>query len=120
TQYYFTKAINWLKFRPQCKSTEGNMDRIRCCIKVTFNYTPTDKAIWKSIWSRDIQQSTHNFLWKCIHNIFVVGNFWEHIENLEILGRYPHCKVDESLEHIMLDCDAPGQHQIWRLCADMW
>ncbi|KAF8207351.1 hypothetical protein K438DRAFT_1575714 [Mycena galopus ATCC 62051] len=120
TQCYFTKAINCLKSRPKRKSTEGNLDRIRCCIKDAFDYTPTDKAIWKSIRSRDIQRSTRNFLWKFIHNIFRVGDFWQHIENLEILGRCPHCKVDESLEHIMLDCDVLGQHQIWRLCAEIW
>ncbi|KAF8163910.1 hypothetical protein K438DRAFT_1618039 [Mycena galopus ATCC 62051] len=120
TQRYFTKAIYCLKSRPKRKSTEGNLDRIRCCIKDAFDYTPTDKAIWKSIRSRDIQRSTRNFLWKCIHNIFRVGDFWQHIENLEILGRCPHCKVDESLEHITLDCDVPGQRQIWRLCAEIW
>jgi len=60
------------------------------------------------------------FLWKSVHNNFRVGAFWNHIENLEILGQCPYCKVDESLEHMMLDCDAPGQKQIWALCARLW
>ncbi|KAJ6506247.1 hypothetical protein C8R47DRAFT_967331 [Mycena vitilis] len=60
------------------------------------------------------------FLWKCMHNIFRVGPFWNHMENLEIFGQCPHCRVDESLEHIMLECDAPRSRQVWRLCSLLW
>ncbi|KAJ7624164.1 hypothetical protein B0H17DRAFT_963932, partial [Mycena rosella] len=52
------------------------------------------------------------FLWKCLQH-YRVGSFWEYIPNLEILGQCPTCRVPESLEHIMLECDAPGQKQIW-------
>jgi hypothetical protein len=47
--------------------------------------SPTDAAIWKSIRAATIQRLTRNFYWKCIHNIFRVGNFWGHIEKLQIL-----------------------------------
>lgn len=120
TQRYFTKVISSLKISPHRKSTETNLERIRCCIKDISNYSPPDKQIWRSLRSRDIQRITRNFLWKCVHNTFRVGRFWDHIENLEILGQCPNCKVDGSLEHIMLDCDAPGQRQVWALCARLW
>ncbi|KAJ6506684.1 hypothetical protein C8R45DRAFT_1050932 [Mycena sanguinolenta] len=103
TQRYFTKAINALKPHPHRKSTEINLDRIRCSIKEVSNYT------------EDTQ-----LLWKCVHNIFRLGDFWKHIDNLQIFGLCTHCKVDETLEHIMLDCAAPGQRQIWALCARLW
>ncbi|KAJ6551930.1 hypothetical protein B0H19DRAFT_950337 [Mycena capillaripes] len=32
-----------------------------------------------------------------------------------MVGQCQSCGVLESLEHIMLECDAPGQHQVWRL-----
>ncbi|KAF8191032.1 hypothetical protein K438DRAFT_1591761, partial [Mycena galopus ATCC 62051] len=88
--------------------------------KEISNYSPSDKAIWKSLRSPDIQRTTRNFLWKCVHNIYRVGDFWKHINNLEIFGLCTYCKIDETLEHIMLDCDAPGQRLIWALCARLW
>ncbi|KAJ6530105.1 hypothetical protein B0H19DRAFT_967923 [Mycena capillaripes] len=120
SQRSFTKVINSLKARPYRKSMEINPDRIRSCIYEASNYSPTDKAIWTSLRSRDIQRLTRNFLWKCLHNTFRVGDFWYHIENLQIFGRCPDCNVDETLEHIMLECDAPGQRQIWMLCTKLW
>ncbi|KAJ6505702.1 hypothetical protein C8R47DRAFT_967574 [Mycena vitilis] len=86
---------------------------------VDLLYT-SDKTIWTSLRSPNIPRLTRNFLWKCVHNIFRVGPFWDHIENLEFLGQCPHCKVDESLQHIMLECNAQGPTQIWRLCSTLW
>ncbi|KAJ6469855.1 hypothetical protein C8R45DRAFT_778037, partial [Mycena sanguinolenta] len=120
TQRYFTRAINAQKPLAYRKSTVRNLDRMRCSIKEVSNYIPTDEAIWTSLRSTDIQRKTRNFLWKCVHNIFRLGDFWKHIDNLQIFGLCPHCKIDETLEHIMLDCAAPGQHQIWSLCARLW
>ncbi|KAJ6490931.1 hypothetical protein C8R45DRAFT_825988, partial [Mycena sanguinolenta] len=85
-----------------------------------LGYIPEDKDIWMSIRSTVIRRVTRNFLWKCIHDIFRIGHFWNHIENSEIIGQCPHCKVDETMEHIMLDCAAPGQRQIWMLCVKLW
>ncbi|KAJ6460041.1 hypothetical protein C8R47DRAFT_1180669 [Mycena vitilis] len=120
TQRSFTKIIRYLK-TPHCrKSTEINLDRIRCCISDVSAYIPCNKTIWRSLRSTDIPRLIRNFLWKCMHNIFRVGPFWNHMENLEIFGQCPHCRVDESLEHIMLECNAPGSRQVWRLCSLLW
>lgn len=55
------------------------------------------------------------FYWKCIHNTFRVGDFWTHIDTLEIQRRCHACGVPETLEHIALECEAPGQILIWNL-----
>ncbi|KAJ7735929.1 hypothetical protein B0H16DRAFT_1326772, partial [Mycena metata] len=67
----------------------------------------------KPIGSNNIDRLTRNFLWKCLHNTFHVGRFWEHVDNLESLAQCQICRVQDSLEHIMLECEAPGQHQVW-------
>ncbi|KAJ6471324.1 hypothetical protein DFH09DRAFT_954423, partial [Mycena vulgaris] len=105
---------------PTRKFTEANLDRIRCCIDEAFRYQPTDGAIWTSIRSSNIHRLTRNFLWKCLHNIYHVGSFWEYIPNREILGQCQTCRAPESLEHIMLECDVPGQKQIWQLVERLW
>ncbi|KAJ7216124.1 hypothetical protein C8J57DRAFT_1096195 [Mycena rebaudengoi] len=118
TQRYCAKVINSLKVSPRRKSAETNLNRIRCCIKEVSDYLSSDETIWRSLRSPDIQRLTRNFPWKCVHNIFRVGDFWRHIYNLEIFSQCTYCNVDESLEHIMLDC--AGQRQVWALCAELW
>ncbi|KAJ7251877.1 hypothetical protein C8J57DRAFT_1077649, partial [Mycena rebaudengoi] len=118
TQRYCTKVINSLKVSPRRRSAETNLDRIRCCIKEVSDYPSSDETIWRSLRSPDIQRLTRNFLWKCVHNIFRVGDFWRHIYNLEIFSQCTYCNIDESLEHTMLDC--AGQRQVWALCAELW
>jgi hypothetical protein len=49
-----------------------------------------------------------------------VGDFWLHIDTLEIRGQCHFCNVPETLEHIALECDAPGQKLIWNLAHQVW
>jgi hypothetical protein len=49
-----------------------------------------------------------------------VGDFWYHIDTLELQGRCHVCGVPETLEHIALECDAPGQKLIWDLTREIW
>ncbi|KAJ7724824.1 hypothetical protein DFH07DRAFT_871826 [Mycena maculata] len=104
-----------MRDKPMRKSTTSNLDRIRCSVAKVFEYLPTDSAIWTSLRSNNITRPSRNFLWKSLHDIYHVGFFWDHMPNLENLAQCPTCKVPESLEHIMLECDAPGQHQVWQL-----
>ncbi|KAJ6460238.1 hypothetical protein C8R45DRAFT_1056146 [Mycena sanguinolenta] len=105
TQRSFTKIIQSL---------------IRCSIQDEFNFEPTDAAIWSSIRSANIHRLTRNFLWKCLHNVFHVGEFWDHVPNLEFLGECQTCRVPESMEHILLECNARGQNQVWHLAEKLW
>jgi hypothetical protein len=120
SQRIFTKIIRKLHPRSMRKSTFVNLDRIRCSVQEISKYTPSDEMIWKSIRSVTLQRLTREFFWKSIHNTFRVGDFWLHIDTLETRGQCHVCKVPESLEHIALECDAPGQKLIWDLAQQLW
>ncbi|KAJ6451182.1 hypothetical protein C8R45DRAFT_848593, partial [Mycena sanguinolenta] len=102
------------------KTTLINLDRICCSVQEVCGYTPTNETIWRSIRSVTLQRLTREFMWKCIHNTFRVGDFWSHIETLEIYGRCHVCDVPETLEHIALECDASHQKLIWDLMCNLW
>jgi hypothetical protein len=51
---------------------------------------------------------------------FWVGDFWYHIDTLQIRGRCHACGVPEKLEYIALECDATGQKLIWNLTDQLW
>ncbi|KAJ6506347.1 hypothetical protein C8R47DRAFT_1192275 [Mycena vitilis] len=120
TQRSFTKIIQSLNDKPLRKSTENHLDRIRCCIADEFNFEPTDAAIWSSLRSTHIHRLSRNFLWKSVHNIYHVGAFWERIPHLEMFATCSACRLPESMEHIMLECESPGQRQIWYLAQTLW
>ncbi|KAJ7872702.1 hypothetical protein B0H13DRAFT_1633742 [Mycena leptocephala] len=120
SQRIFTKIIRNLQPAPHRKFTFVNLDRIRCSVAEISHYTPSDEAIWRSTRSVTLQRMTREFFWKCIHNTFRVGDFWSHIDTLEIRGRCHTCGVPESLEHIALECDAPVQKLIWSLTQQLW
>jgi len=109
SQRYFHKIIWNLQPRYVRKGTFINLDRIRCAVYEISKYTPSDDIIWRSICSVTFQRLTREFFWKCIHNTFRVGDFWTHIDTLEMWGRCHTCEVPESLEHIALECNAHGQ-----------
>lgn len=49
-----------------------------------------------------------------------VGDFWSYIDTLEIRRRCHVCGIPETLEHIVLESDAPGQKLRWNLTEQLW
>src|ERR1700738_4744935 len=70
--------------------------------------------------NKDITRSIREFLWKCLHNAHKCGKFWEKIPNFEQRSICPSCKIEESMEHILLECIAPGQATIWNIAKTLW
>jgi len=55
-----------------------------------------------------------------MHNAYKVGKFWNNVPGHEQRGQCPTCNTEESIEHILLECDAPGRRQIWKLANKLW
>jgi len=102
------------------RSTEINLDRIQACATEYYDVAPTHESIWKSTKHKDLTKKTREFIWKCIHDAFKIGRFWENIENYEHRGTCAHCNTTETMEHILTECDAPGREQIWTLANELW
>ncbi|KAJ3805366.1 hypothetical protein F5876DRAFT_69854 [Lentinula aff. lateritia] len=47
--------------------------------------------------------------------------FWDNIPEYETRGMCKECNAtSESLEHILLECRAPGQKEIWSFAENLW
>ncbi|KII84387.1 hypothetical protein PLICRDRAFT_74436, partial [Plicaturopsis crispa FD-325 SS-3] len=101
-------------------STLVSLDMTRHAAKDISNKLPTDSRIWRSIKSKDIARNIREFLWKCLHNAFRCGKWWQNIPNYEHRSVCPHCGTEESMEHILTECDAPGQTNVWKLARRLW
>jgi ribonuclease HI len=115
--YYGIKKTN----RPSPRtSTENNLGRIQACAEEYYNNSPTNETTWKSTKHKDLSKKTQEFLWKSIHNAFKIGRFWANIPTYEHRGTCPICDTEESMEHILTECTAPGRKEIWSLANELW
>ncbi|KAH9849654.1 hypothetical protein C2E23DRAFT_784043 [Lenzites betulinus] len=94
-------------------TTERNIEMIKAAMREDYKHDPTTATIWRAIWAKDVGKRAAAFLWKAIHGAYKVGSYWSNIEGYEDRGVCRSCVVEESMEHILLQCSAPGQHEIW-------
>ena len=105
---------------PPRRGSDLNVGRIQACVEELFDIAPTPEAVWRSTRHKDLTKKTQDFLWKCIHDAFKIGRFWSRIENYERRGVCTLCEVEESMEHILTECEAPGRSQVWSLANELW
>jgi hypothetical protein len=55
-----------------------------------------------------------------IHDGYKVGEYWERITNYQQRAICAHCRVTESMDHILTECMCPGQGLIWKLVKELW
>ena len=96
------------------RGTVTHLDMTRWTVKERTGEIPTDGQIWKSLWSKTLSRQTRNFLWRTMHNAYKIGKYWEHIVGYESRALCPKCRSIESMEHILTECEASGQHEIWK------
>lgn len=55
-----------------------------------------------------------------IHNGYRVGDHWTKIPGHEEKAECHRCRVVESMNHILTECEENGQKQIWDLASGLW
>ncbi|KAJ6595209.1 hypothetical protein DFH09DRAFT_1413272 [Mycena vulgaris] len=105
---------------PSRKATEENLKLIQDVSEELFKRTPTPAKIWKSVRHADLSRRVKTFLWKSIHGAHRIGKFWKHIPGYEERGMCTQCNVEETLEHVLLECASPTRAQIWELVRQLW
>ena len=101
-------------------STQRSIDKIKIAIKSTFGETPTNEAIWKGVRHKDITKKIRDFLWKHIHGIYRLGNFWNHIPGCEDRAECPLCDKEDTFEHIITECDSVERKTTWDQANQLW
>ncbi|KAJ7027464.1 ribonuclease H-like protein, partial [Mycena alexandri] len=120
SQHTFYSAIKATSPKPERLKTTVMLDITRHAARILSGNTPTDSQIWMSLRHPDITRTTRDFMWKCLHQAYKVGDYWRNIPNYEHYAKCPHCQVDESMEHILLECDTPGREKLWNLTQELW
>ncbi|KAL6297791.1 hypothetical protein BKA93DRAFT_700196, partial [Sparassis latifolia] len=104
----YTPHLSW-------PTTVSLLDLAHTAVQDICGWSSTDATLWLSVRSHDISCNLQDFLWKGLHRAFRCGHFWSHLPGYEEQVTCEACSVEESLSHILTECTAPGQLQIWDL-----
>ncbi|KAJ7073790.1 hypothetical protein C8F01DRAFT_1042859 [Mycena amicta] len=96
------------------------LDITRFAVHAQGTKIPTDEEIWLSTRSRDFPPSIQDFMWKTIHQTYKIGERWLHIPSFEHWANCPTCHLPDSMAHTLLECSAPGSHEVCALCKQLW
>ncbi|GJE94639.1 transposon TX1 uncharacterized protein [Phanerochaete sordida] len=123
TQATAYAGIRLRKAKPTRPAAEMHLEIVRAAVHGTITpRLPTDGSIWLSLRKREFRRNVSDFLWKIIHRAQKLGRYWTHIPGYEDRATCPICPGSpiESMEHILLECCAPGREEAWRMCRDLW
>ncbi|OJT07924.1 hypothetical protein TRAPUB_1181, partial [Trametes pubescens] len=108
---------------PPRPSTVANIANIASELGEICKYQVRDDAIWLSLRKKDITREARQFMWKTIHDAFMVGRHWLRQSMPDPLRERATCKVClelESMDHILFRCQAEGWETICSLFEEIW
>ena len=100
--------------------TRTSLEKIKTAVRESFNETPTEEAIWKSMRHKDITRKVRDFLWKHAQGVYRLGAFWSHIPGYEDRAECPLCHTEDTLEHIVAECESTEKKVVWSLTNRLW
>ncbi|KAI0353111.1 ribonuclease H-like protein [Trametes cingulata] len=115
TQSLAYKGIRQSAKRHHRKRTAEVLHEVQLSLAEVTGNTYQDATVWLALRKEPIQRKVRDFYWKALHGALRVGPFWENIPGYEHRAVCRQCGCVESVEHILAECDAPGQGALWRL-----
>ncbi|EIN10798.1 hypothetical protein PUNSTDRAFT_30468, partial [Punctularia strigosozonata HHB-11173 SS5] len=100
-----------------------NVNLVRDAIESHFDRSPSTGRIWKSIQNKDLARETRYFLWMAMHDAYMLGDKWLRPScpaELRERSVCAHCDKIETMDHILTECQASGQEEIWDLTKNLW
>ncbi|EIW58191.1 uncharacterized protein TRAVEDRAFT_124712, partial [Trametes versicolor FP-101664 SS1] len=119
TQRLAYKGVRLRSARPERRATGIVLGRIQATLEDDYKLHPTSKSLWKNIRKPEVAKRTRDFLWKCMHDAYKLGTYWNNIPGYEARGICAKCEVPETMEHVLAECDAPGRGLLWALATNM-
>ena len=120
TQATAYRGIQENKRKKQRNSTTLNLEKVRSDIELYVGEQETDKAIWTHIRKCPIRPKIQQFFYKTLHNSHKIGRYWLNIPTLEERCFCQECKSDESMDHILTECEHPTRTLIWEKAKYIW
>ena len=120
TQATAYKGIQEKKTKEQRRTTALNLEKVRSDIELYTGMQEPDKAIWNHIRKNPIRPKIQQFLYKSLHGSHKIGRYWLNIPTFEVRCFCQTCKSDETMDHILTECEHPTRTLIWKKAKSIW
>jgi ribonuclease HI len=120
TQSTAYKGIRESKPPPARQTSSDNIRMAMEAIERYTRNTETEATIWTSTRSAPIRPKISQFLFKSMHGVYMIGNYWTHIQAIADRGFCTTCGVIESMDHILIHCRSTPTQIIWQLAKETW
>ncbi|KAL1740803.1 hypothetical protein HDZ31DRAFT_46748 [Schizophyllum fasciatum] len=103
--------------------TARNLAQIQADLEEAFDIHPTHAGIWTALRNPAITLECQYFLWMLIHDAYKVGTYWlkeSFQEEQRRRAECARCGYNETMHHILFDCECEGQATVWRLAERVW
>jgi exonuclease III len=120
TQTLAYRKICDLKAPNYRRGTAQMLAITRHAVKERSGTFPDSHQVWDTTNHKDFSKVFRTFLWKSLHNTHKIGDYWHNIDNYSHRANCQKCGVTEGLEHVLLQCDIPGQKVIWESTRALW
>lgn len=120
TQATAYRGIRERKTNAPRPTTTRNIQSTRDAIHIFNGNLETDESLWKGIRNRNIRTKIQQFLYKTMHGTQKIGSFWRNINNYETRQSCNTCDEIETMEHILIHCNAAPSQIIWDLAKNLW
>ncbi|KAL7277489.1 hypothetical protein ACG7TL_008410 [Trametes sanguinea] len=108
------------KARP---STQTHLDEVRTDLAAQCDTSPTNENIWRALRKKNITREIRQFLWRVYHDSFMLGRHWLRATMPPELRERAECGIcggTESIQHILLECQATERTMGWELLRVLW
>jgi hypothetical protein len=108
--------------RPQRdrRPTAGNLNLTREAIEAYCGTLETDETLWKGLRKKVLRTRVKQFLYKTMHQAYMVGSIWRHIPGYEQRQFCAICNAADSMTHIQTECNALSRRKVWELARKTW
>ena len=115
TQKLAYRAIISEKGKQDRRSTERMTGHVLASLEDSFGTKATIGSLWMALRKRDVARKARDFLWKALHDALRVGKYWDNIPTMSERAVCGVCHCEESVEHILVHCNAGPTKLIWGL-----
>ena len=102
------------------ESAKRNLQRTRDKVREYSGTIETNEAIWQNLRKKVLRTRVKQFLYKTMHNVYIVGAAWKHIRGAETRQKCAICNTEDSMAHILTECDSLTRRGIWTLARQTW
>ena len=99
------------------KAAIRNLQHTRDAVADYCNTQETDESIWLSLRKKVFRTRVKQFLYKTMHNVYMVGAAWRDVPERRFCAI---CRTEDNMDHILTLCNALSRRTVWNLAQQTW